>query len=78
MLFIIVLFHWSPFKDFKHFWIHGVELKYRSRFRELPSYGRFFALMPRLFIPFCVLVHSLKSRILADKGYISPKFFAEL
>ena len=60
MLFIMVLFHLSPFKDFKHFWIHGVEQKYRSCFRLLPSYGRFVALMPRLFIPFCILVHSLR------------------
>ena len=43
-----------------HFWIYGVEQKIRSCFRLLPSYGRFVALMPRLFIPFCILVHSLR------------------
>ena len=59
MLFIMVLFPLSPFKDFKHFWIHGVEQKYRDCFGDLPSYGRFVALMPRLFTPFCVLMHSL-------------------
>lgn len=59
MLFIMVLFHLSPFKDFKHFWLHGVEQKYRDCFGALPSYGRFVALMPRLFAPFCVLIHSL-------------------
>ena len=31
MLFIMVLFHLSPFKDFKHFWHYGVEQKYRKR-----------------------------------------------
>ncbi len=60
MLFIMVLFHLSPFKDFKHFWLYGVEQKYRVCFGALPSYGRFVALMPRLFIPFCVLLHSLR------------------
>ena len=40
MLFIMVLFHLSPFKDFKHFWIHGVEQKHCSCFRLLPSHGR--------------------------------------
>jgi hypothetical protein len=60
MLFIMVLFHLSPFKDFKHFWLHGVEQKYRSCFGDLPSYGRFVALMPRLFTPFCLLLHSLR------------------
>ncbi len=59
MLFIMVLFHLSPFKDFKHFWLYGVEQKYRDCFAELPSYARFVALMPRLFAPFCVLIHSL-------------------
>ena len=54
-----MLFHLSPFKDFKHFWIHGVEQKYRDCFGDLTSYGRFVALMPRLFTPFCVLMHSL-------------------
>lgn len=59
MLFIMVLFHLSPFKDFKHFWVHGVEQKYRDHFDDLPSYGRFVALMPRLFAPLTVLMHSL-------------------
>ena len=60
MLFIMVLFHLSPFKDFKHFWFYGVEQKYRGSFADLPSYGRFVALMPRLFVPLCVLMHSLR------------------
>lgn len=60
MLFIMVLFHLSSFRDFKHFWLYGVEQKYRDCFGELPSYGRFVSLMPRLFLPLCVLVHSLK------------------
>lgn len=59
MLFVMVLFHLSPFKDFKHFWLYGIEQKYRDCFGDLPSYGRFVALMPRLFAPFCVLLHSL-------------------
>ena len=59
MLFIMVLFHLSPFKTFKDFWLYGVEQKYREYFGDLPSYGRFVALMPRLFAPLCVLMHSL-------------------
>ena len=59
MLFIMVLFHLSPFKNFKHFRLHGVEQKYRDCFGDLPSYGRFVSLMPRLFAPFCLLLHSL-------------------
>jgi len=59
MLFIMVLFHLSPFRDFKHFWTYGVEQKYRNCFGDLPTYARFVALKPRLFIPLCVLLQSL-------------------
>jgi len=60
MVFIMVLFHLSAYKDFKHFWLYGIEREYRSYFGELPSYGRFVALMPRLFMPLCLLLHSLR------------------
>lgn len=43
MLFIMVLFHLSPFKDFKHFWLYGVEQMYRNYFGDLPTYARFVA-----------------------------------
>lgn len=57
MLFIMVLFHSSAYKDFKHFWLYGVKIEYRDCFGDLPSYGRFVTLMPRLLVPFCVLLH---------------------
>jgi len=60
MLFIMTLFHVSPFKDLKHFWMYGVEQKYRDCFADLPSYGRFVSLMPRLLVPFCVLLHCFR------------------
>jgi hypothetical protein len=60
MLFIMVLFHVSPFKDFKHFYLYGVEGKYRPLFGELPCYARFVQLMGRLLLPLAVLLHSLK------------------
>ncbi len=34
----------------------------RDCFGELPSYGRFVALMPRLPAPFCVLIHNLSGQ----------------
>ena len=62
MLFIMTLFHLSPFRDFKHFWIYGIRQKYRRCFGELPSCSHFVALMPRLFMPFCVLVHGRRGQ----------------
>jgi len=53
-------FHLSAYKDFKHFWLYGIEHEYRSYFRDIPSYGRFVSLMPRLLMPLCLLLHSLR------------------
>ena len=62
-LFIMVLFHLSAFKDFKHFWIYGVEQKYRDCFGDLPSYGRFVSLMPRRMMPLCVLLQCFSGEL---------------
>ena len=59
MLFIMVLFHLSPFKHFKAFYLYGVGQKYRDCFGAIPHYDRFVSLMPRLFAPLMVLLHSL-------------------
>ncbi len=59
MMFIMVLFHISGFRCFKLFYLYGVGQQYRHLFGELPSYGRFVSLMPRLFMPFCLLLHHL-------------------
>lgn len=59
MLFIMVLFHNSGFRCFKLYYLYAIGQQYRSLFGDLPTYGRFVALMPRLFMPFCVLLHHL-------------------
>ena len=59
MLFIMVLFHLSPFKHFKVFYHYGIGQQHRACFRELSHYDRFVSLMPRLFAPLMVLLHSL-------------------
>jgi IS5 family transposase len=59
MLFIMVLFHLSAFKNFKVFYLYGIGHQHRACFRDLPHYDRFVSLMPRLFVPFMVLLHSL-------------------
>ena len=59
MLFIMVLFHLSPYKNFKTFYLYGIGVQHRACFRDLPHYDRFVSLMPRLFAPLMVLLHSL-------------------
>jgi hypothetical protein len=59
MLFIMVLFHLSGFKNFKLFYLYGVGHMYRDCFGPIPHYDRFVSLMPRLFAPLMILLHSL-------------------
>ena len=59
MLFIVVLFHLSPDKNFKVFYLYGIGGQYRACFDALPHYDRFVSLMPRLFVPLLVLLHGL-------------------
>ena len=60
MLFIMVLFHLSPFRHFKAFYQYGVGHQYRSCFNEIPHYDRFISLMPRLFAPLMILLHCMR------------------
>ena len=59
MLTIMVIFHLSPCKNFKYFYLMHLQNYHREDFPKLISYNRFVQLMPRLFLPFCILVHSL-------------------
>jgi hypothetical protein len=59
MLLIVVLFHLSPFKHFKAFYHYGIGYQHRACFGAIPHYDRFVSLMPRLFVPLMVLLHSL-------------------
>jgi hypothetical protein len=59
MVFIVVLFHLSPFKHFKAFYLYGIGHQHRACFGDLPHYDRFVSLMPRLFAPLMVLLHGL-------------------
>src|SRR4051812_49783603 len=60
ILFIVVLFHLSPYKNFKVFYLYGIGGQYRACFYELPHYDRFVSLMPRLFCSLMVLLHGLR------------------
>lgn len=50
MMTIVILFHQSNYRTFKHFYAH-VSLHYRQCFPNLISYSRFVYLMKNLFVP---------------------------
>jgi len=60
MLLIEIYFHFSAYKDFKHYYLYGICLQHRSKFGKLPSYQRFVAYKKQLFLPLTVLIQSLK------------------
>lgn len=59
MLLIEILYHVSPFKDFKRFYKYGIELERRDCFGRLPCYERYIATKHKLFMPLMVLLHCL-------------------
>ena len=62
MHFILLLFPLSPDKDFKHFCGYGLAQEFRHCFAELPSTSRFVALIPRLLLPFDLLLYCYRGQ----------------
>jgi hypothetical protein len=63
MMTIIILFHRSNYRTFKHFYIKYVMIFLRKEFPYLVSYNRFVELMPRTLIPLCAYLQTRKGRI---------------
>lgn len=40
-LFIQILFHFSAYKDFKHYYEYGIQQEHRDKFGKLACYQRF-------------------------------------
>jgi len=59
MLLIEIFFHFSRYKDFKHYYLYGICYEHRDKFKKLPSYQRFVSLRKHLFMPLTILLHSL-------------------
>ena len=57
MLLIEIFFHLSPYKDFKHYYLHGIMNEHRDKFGKLPCYQRFVNLKKQLFMPLAILLH---------------------
>jgi len=59
---IIVYFHSSHYRDFKHYYTEYVATHLRPYFPALVSYNRFVELMPRAVVPLCGYLHTRKGR----------------
>ena len=57
MMTVSILFHLSPCKNFKYFYLSYLQL-YKQEFPKIPSYERFVCLMPRLVFPMTLLLHT--------------------
>lgn len=60
LLTVMVLFHVSPCKNFKWFYLTYLPLRHGKDFPHRVSYERFVVLQPRLFLPLQLLLHSLR------------------
>jgi len=59
MMVIVILFHQSHFRNFKHFYLDYVSIFLKKEFPKLISYSRFVYLMKNIFIPlFAYLLHN--------------------
>jgi len=59
---IIVYFHSSHYRDFKHYYTEYVAPHLRPYFPTLVSYSRFVELIPRAVVPLCGYLHTRKGR----------------
>jgi len=62
MMTLVVAFHLSNYRTFKHFYQH-VHQYWRAEFPRLVSYPRFVALQPYLLVPLCLYLNTRKGPI---------------
>jgi len=63
MLTIVILFHQSDYRTFKHFYNDYVSKFLKKEFPDLISYSRFVYLMKNLFIPLLAYLHCKKGKV---------------
>jgi hypothetical protein len=59
---ILVYFHSSHYRTFKHYYTAYVEAHLRPYFPQLVSYHRFVELLPRVLVPLCCYLQTRKGR----------------
>lgn len=54
---IMVCYHFGTFGNFKHYYVHFIQIHMKSYFPEAVSYNRFVELMPRMFFPLMMFLY---------------------
>lgn len=67
---IQILFHYGSFRNFKHFYIHYVQVHLQDLFPGLVSYNRFIELQQRCAIPFMLFVKTQCIGVCTGINYI--------
>src|SRR3954469_14483971 len=91
IMIIVVFFHVSHYRTFKHFYLDHMLGQRRGEFPTLPSYTRFVELIPLTLLPLCAylqtrkaqstgipFIDSLPIRVCHNRRIGSHKVFAEL
>lgn len=55
---LLIAFHQSCYRNFKHFYLHHVSVHWREEFPKLVSYQRFVEWIPSTIIPLCLYLKS--------------------
>ena len=80
MMTLIVVFHLSNYRTFKHFYPH-VRKYWRREFPHLVCYARFVALQAYLLVPLCLSLNRRKGRVtgisLIDSTGVDPVSWTE-
>jgi hypothetical protein len=57
---IIICYHFSHFRTFKHYYLYCIGTQYKNLFPSLVSYNRIVRLMPKILLPLSLILHFLK------------------
>ena len=62
MVSIVIFYYFSGYKYFKFYYEHEICRRLSHSFPNRPTYDRFIALMPRLFMPITLMFHILSGK----------------
>jgi len=57
---ILICYHFSHFRTFKHYYLYCIGIQYKNLFPSLVSHNRIVRLMPKILLPLSLILHLLK------------------